>query len=438
MPDRPAVEFVVPAYNAADTLADTLRSLVAQSEPRWRAVVVDDGGQDNPEAVVGEINDPRIRIERRTNGGLAAARNTGYRSTTAPAICFLDADDLVEPDFARRMLARLRDADAAACWFRYVGPMLDDLGWTYRVGEHDLHTDRLAGMNPLGVGGVVVRRDALDRVRGGGAVFDESLPVVEDWDLWLRLDAIGARWAIEPAALFVCRLRAQSLSAGVERMWREGLRVVRTSAAAAARRAGLDERALERRWHLRHLARGVAADDAGLVRAIRAELGPLTADDDAELVGALREAFCRRHAVGEHDAGMRAAAWRATIARCLPDRPALAPRVSWTPGRWATIARRAAAAVPAGGTLVIYGLGLNGRAALDALADGPVPVAAIDDHPGAHCPVPRLGVHDLTSSHRVLVTPDRRETIVSRLREAGIDRVLLPEMFEDEPARRAS
>jgi glycosyltransferase involved in cell wall biosynthesis len=430
----PAIEFVIPAYNASATLGDTLRSLRAQTQPAWRAWVVDDGSTDDPGAVVAALGDERVRILHRQNGGLAAARNTGYAHTAAPVVCFLDADDVVEPEFAGAMLERLGSADAAACGFRYVGPDLADLGWTYRVEPHDLATDRLAGMNPLAVGGVALRRAALERVRLAAGPFDELLPVAEDWDLWLRLDGAGVRWAVEPRTLFVCRLRGGSLSANVERMWREGLRVVRGAATDAARRCGLDAARLERRWHLRALARAIAEDDARLVATVWGVLGALGEDDAPDLAGALREAFPRRHVA---DAAARDAcgpAWRAIAAKHLADAPegvwgAVLRALDWSSDRWRRIAQRAAAHVPTGGTLVVYGLGQNGRAATAALRDEGVKYAVIDDHAGLRCDEPRVRVEDLTDAHAVLVTPEDRAGILARLRSARVGRVLLPEML---------
>lgn len=429
-----AIEFVIPAYNASATLGDTLRSLRAQTQPAWRAWVVDDGSTDDPGAVVAALGDERMRVVRRPNGGLAAARNTGFARTTAPAVCFLDADDMVEPEFAAVMLARLGACDAAACGFRYVGPDLADLGWTYHVEQHDLATDRLAGMNPLAVGGVVLRRDVLERVRLTAGPFDESLAVAEDWDLWLRLDGAGARWAVEPRALFVCRLRGGSLSANVERMWREGLRVVHGAATDAARRCGLDAARLERRWHLRALARAIAEDDARLVAAVRGTLGALREDDAPDLAGALREAFPRRHVAAAAAREACGPAWRAIATRHLADVPdavrgTVMRALDWSSDRWRRIARRAAAHVPSGGTLVVYGLGQNGREAAAALRDERVAYAVIDDHAGVRSDEPRLRVEDLTDAHAVLVTPEDRAGILARLRSARVGRVLLPEML---------
>ncbi len=417
----PAIAFVVPAYNATRTLEQTLRAIVAQTMPPWEAVVVDDGSEDDPGAVVERIADPRIRLWRQPNAGLSGARNSGYARTTAPAVCFLDADDLIDPEFAAAMLLRLEGADAAACAYRMIGPCGEDLRWVVRPGEHDVSVDRLLEMNPLGVGGVVLRRSAAERTRAGMPLFDPTLPVVEDWDLWLRLSRAGGVWAIEPRPLFWCRQAPGSLSRGLERMWRTGRLVLERHGSAPA--------AL-RRWSLRLLARAVAAGDTVLIPAVIQETGPLTPDDAGTLVGALREAFCRENRIGPEDARAHQQVWRDQIISLLPDAVfagQIAARTDWETDRWGTIARAAAARLGPEDTLVVYGAGLNGRAVLAALDTLGVSGAVIDDHPAASITTARLSLNQLTRRHLVLVTPEERHAILARLRAAGVERILLPE-----------
>jgi glycosyltransferase involved in cell wall biosynthesis len=93
------VTVIVPAHNAADTLADTLESLTAQTFPGWEAIVVNDGSTDATPGIVEGFAafDPRFRLVHRVNGGLAAARNTGVSHARHDALLFLDADDWILP-----------------------------------------------------------------------------------------------------------------------------------------------------------------------------------------------------------------------------------------------------------------------------------------------------------------------------------------------------
>lgn len=96
-PVLPLVSVVIPSYNSAATLAETLQSVVAQTWPRLEIIVVDDGSSDGtPEVLARHAG--RVRAIRQANGGLAAARNTGCAAAQGEFIALLDADDLCMPE----------------------------------------------------------------------------------------------------------------------------------------------------------------------------------------------------------------------------------------------------------------------------------------------------------------------------------------------------
>ncbi len=425
------ITFVIPAFNAEATLGDTLGSLLTQTRPDWSAVVVDDGSSDGTAAVARSLEDPRVRVVSQANRGLAGARNTGWRHTDGDAVCFLDADDTVAPPFVARMLGALETFDAAACWYRMVGPALEDLAWVIKPGDHDLAPDRLLDVNPLAVGGVVVRREAVERVCAGRDPFDESLPVHEDWDLWLRLSGAGARWApMVSEPLFAYRLRKGSLSCDLERMWRFGLRVIDGAPVDARLKPGA-----RRRWSLRHVARAAARGDRDLAQGWLDELGPIDESDAGVLAGAIRWACGQQDQRNPEEAdGASWAAWRARVAHALEGRACLAPvmaRLAGGAGRFDRAARALIDRVEGGDTVVVYGVGRNGRDLLAAIErwNPRLTMAWMDDHPGASGPtlggraLPRLARQDLGPGHLVVVTPEQGEAIGQGLRRSGVERV---------------
>jgi hypothetical protein len=428
-----SLAFVVPACNAAATLADTLRSIQAQSRGDWQAVVVDDGSRDATSAIARPfLADPRLRLVSQENRGLAAARNRGIAETVTPFLCFLDADDVVSPIFAQRMLAAIGGCDLAACCYRMVGPDLNDLDWIIHPGDHDLAPERLIHYNPLAVGAVVVRRAAagLSACRvatsNGPGLFNPALPVHEDWDAWLRLTAAGASWApIVPEALFSYRLRPGSISDDLERMWRIGLEVI----ASAPVPDDLKPAAI-RAWTVRHVAHAAARGNAALVNRWRSALGPLRSTETDLLAGTLRWALCRQEHIGPSSVDEpRAALWQRRLAAILG---AAAEPIAPRPCSWAAVVRRLEKELADKGRIVIYGVGRNGRELLAELEEAalPHPVAWIDDHPAASPPrlhrrvLPRLSVADLTPRDVVVVTPDSRDAIVERLRSRGVERLI--------------
>lgn len=96
----PRFSVVVPAYNAAATLARAIDSVRAQTWPAHEIVVVDDGSSDTTAAVATGFGDA-VRLIRQPNRGVAAARNAGAAAATGDWLSFLDADDWYAPDRLR-------------------------------------------------------------------------------------------------------------------------------------------------------------------------------------------------------------------------------------------------------------------------------------------------------------------------------------------------
>ena len=97
----------MPLYNKAPYVLKSVESVVGQTFLNWELVVVDDGSVDGSGDIVESVNDSRIRLVRQDNAGVSAARNRGVGESTAPYVCFLDADDWWEPTFLEEMAGLL-------------------------------------------------------------------------------------------------------------------------------------------------------------------------------------------------------------------------------------------------------------------------------------------------------------------------------------------
>ena len=98
------------AYNAEETVAESVASALDQTEPRVEVIVVDDGSRIPAADVLASIKDPRLRVIRHDrNRGLSAARNTALREARADLVAQLDADDLWEPDYVASVVPRFED-----------------------------------------------------------------------------------------------------------------------------------------------------------------------------------------------------------------------------------------------------------------------------------------------------------------------------------------
>ena len=116
----PRVAVVIPCFDHAHHLAESLGSLRAQTFERWCAVVVDDGSAAAEEVarVVDGLGDDRITLVRHeANRGRAAARNSGLAATDCELVLMLDADDRLAPECLARLVAALDEDAARDCAF---------------------------------------------------------------------------------------------------------------------------------------------------------------------------------------------------------------------------------------------------------------------------------------------------------------------------------
>jgi len=95
----PLVSVVIPVYNVEQYIQEALDSALKQTYRNIEIIVVDDGSPDNSVAIIQKrYNDPRLRIVRQRNRGLAGARNTGIRHASGQYVAFLDSDDFWQPN----------------------------------------------------------------------------------------------------------------------------------------------------------------------------------------------------------------------------------------------------------------------------------------------------------------------------------------------------
>ena len=104
---NPLVSILIPAFNAQEYLADTLRSAVGQTWPRKEIIVVDDGSTDQTLPIARQFVSNSVRVVTQKNEGAAAARNKAFSLSQGDYIQWLDADDLMAPDKIARQIEAL-------------------------------------------------------------------------------------------------------------------------------------------------------------------------------------------------------------------------------------------------------------------------------------------------------------------------------------------
>ncbi|MBY5752026.1 trifunctional glycosyltransferase/class I SAM-dependent methyltransferase/polysaccharide deacetylase [Rhizobium leguminosarum] len=245
----PDISFLIPAYNAADTLAECLASLQQQSRSNWQAVVVDDGSTDRTWELLEAIakTDSRILPARQPNAGAAAARNHAARLAAAPLLCMLDADDWLDPTFIENMQPVAGDASPAViayCAYRRVAPdgrMMPMEQAPILTG--DAAKREFSSFCALAIHTVVFPKSLFERLGG----MDETLQTGEEWDLWLRMAFAGAEFRRVDKCLAFYRMKAGSLSGDPFKLVRDAVAVT-TKAEALRVQHGLSAEGSQTGW----------------------------------------------------------------------------------------------------------------------------------------------------------------------------------------------
>ena len=185
----PKVSVIIPTCNRAGFLRGAIDSVLSQTFQDFEIVVVDDASTDNTPEIVACFHDERIKfIRHKSRKGAAIARNTGITNSKCDYIAFLDDDDEWFPDkLAKQMAVMLASPLEVA--LVYTGYYIVDrasgeiTGQMIPTKSGDLSEALLIGNCIGGTSCVLVKKDCFKKV----GMFDEALPPVEDYDLWIRI-----------------------------------------------------------------------------------------------------------------------------------------------------------------------------------------------------------------------------------------------------------
>jgi len=217
-----SVDVIIPAFNAASYLRETVDSVARQTVLPRCVIVVDDGsGDDTWQVLQAMVKDfpvgwlQPVRLER--NVGVSAARNAGIERARADYVAFLDSDDIWEPSKLERQMEAIRAAGPAVGVFYCDYRQIDEAGHLLNIPRYKLNAairgdvrQSLHDFNSIAGSGsaVVIRRELFERV----GLFDTSLGAAEDWDMWVRL-AQAAHFDYVDEALVRVRRHGKSLQA---------------------------------------------------------------------------------------------------------------------------------------------------------------------------------------------------------------------------------
>jgi glycosyltransferase involved in cell wall biosynthesis len=187
-PEGGKVSVVIPCYNQARFLGEAIQSVLCQGYPDLEIIVVDDGSEDSTEEVASGYTkkDPRVRLIRQDNKGLAAARNRGLSEAGGEYVVFLDSDDRLVLE-ALEVGVRELEAHPGCAFVSGICRKITADGsivpeWEQFRVRDDPYLELLRSC-PVYVPAVMYRRSVFDAVGG----FDTSYKAAEDYDLYYRI-----------------------------------------------------------------------------------------------------------------------------------------------------------------------------------------------------------------------------------------------------------
>ncbi len=239
---------VIAVFNGEATIADALRSALAQSVQPLEIVVVDDGSTDSTLERLAEADGP-VRVICQDNSGPSVARNRAMAEAKGEWIAFLDADDIwCETKLASQLGLATSRPDVvlvASDWSRAIGVACDGTGKAHDpvcVSWFD-YRDILV-LNRFQTSSVILRADVASRLGG----FRSELDGVEDWDLWLRASCEGKIAKLDQP-LVGYRDMADGYSKNLDRVYRTMRALMVREAPRASVQFGAHGFDTVRAWH---------------------------------------------------------------------------------------------------------------------------------------------------------------------------------------------
>jgi len=204
--DRAArVSVIIPTYNRADLIGETIESVLKQTFDDFEIIIVDDGSTDATGEVVRKFDGP-IKYLYQDNRGRSCARNRGFEASSGDYVCFLDSDDVLKPMMIERQVSLL-DSNSNLGFVYSDYQFINQTGEILPVPEvfrrHPLRRGRifhfLIYFDFIPPSSVLSRRECINKI----GLFESSLEPAEDLDWLLRMTSLyETDYVSDPLFLF--------------------------------------------------------------------------------------------------------------------------------------------------------------------------------------------------------------------------------------------
>ena len=191
------ITIVIPTFNRAEFILETIESCLAQTYSATEIIVVDDGSTDNTEEIVKKLPVTYIKKE---NGGVATARNLGIKNAKTKYVLPLDSDDTLDKDYLKSMFDAMDNKDnrVVSTWIKkiYTNGTFEDICWPQP--PKNIFNENFASSCSL------FSKSAWEKIGG----YDENRQLMgwEDWEFYIRLYQNGCEFKIIEKHLFNYRI----------------------------------------------------------------------------------------------------------------------------------------------------------------------------------------------------------------------------------------
>jgi hypothetical protein len=239
MSSSPKVSFVLPCYNSAAYLQETLDSISGQSFTDFECIAVDDGSSDATLAILQAhaVKDARFSIITRENRGLIATLNEAIALAKGEWIARMDADDICDPQRIEKQLQRLHETQADVCgsWIRFFG----DKNGEWMTPSTDGAIKAMLLFNSAFAHPSVIARTTLLKAHP----YSPHAVHAEDYALWCELAQAGATFTSVPEVLLNYRCHAGQITQSKKDELRATAQMIRSKYARFALPAAMQKHA---------------------------------------------------------------------------------------------------------------------------------------------------------------------------------------------------
>lgn len=176
----PKVSVIIPCFNVSKTIMETFNSVVLQTYPNIEIIMINDGSTDSTDSILKQlsIENDNVIISSHENRGLPFTRNVGVKKSSGLFLVFLDGDDKLHPSYINRCVSEFEKDNTLNLVYTETELFEAQVG-VFKLPEYSFQQLLIDNCIPATA---MIRADDFRNV----GMYDDSLKITEDWDLWIR------------------------------------------------------------------------------------------------------------------------------------------------------------------------------------------------------------------------------------------------------------